>query len=135
MIKYKEGYKYQLYETYAIKTGIEGFSCKTDFLHLFSDGTLVIYKGYAWDGATGFPDIPKLMPTFAVHDALYRMIREGLLPKKFKKKADETLIFMAKGIMERDECNEAEKDIILGLLEHGVEWFGNLALNPDEEIK
>ena len=100
---------------------------------IFPDGALRLKEGYAFDGATGFPDIPKLMPTFAVHDAFYRMIREGLLPKKFKKKADETLITMAKGIMERDECNEAEKDIILGLLEHGVEWFGNLALNPEEE--
>ena len=143
MIKYKEGYKYQLHETYAIKTGIEGFSCKTDFLHLFVDGTLVMYKGYAWDGATGIYDFEFVIRGSLVHDALYQLIRLGLLPENMKKKADilfseickESAMRMYKDGMLPKEVLDVFFSIIKYGLYKGVEWFGGYGLGPEKEIK
>lgn len=142
MIKYKEGYKYQLYETYAVKTGIEGFSCKTDFLHLFSDGTLVIYKGYAWDGATGVPDFKFMLRASLVHDALYQLIRLGLLPTCMKKKADvlfsavckESALSLYKDSMLPDHILHTMVEHACSVLYKGVEWFGSYGLGPEREI-
>lgn len=91
MIKYKAGYKYQIVEDYIILTKLVGLDAKTDFIRLRPDGLLVIHKGYAWDGATGFPDIASVMRGSLVHDALYQLIRMELIPSDCKKKADRLL--------------------------------------------
>ena len=61
-------------------------------LHLYTTGRLLIENGYAWDGPSG--------PTFntessmrgsLVHDALYQLIREGLLPASLKPTCDREL--------------------------------------------
>lgn len=142
MIKYKKGYKYQLYETYVVKTGIEGFSCKTDFIHLFSDGTLVVYKGYAWDGATGVPDVKFMMRGSLVHDALYQLIRLGLLPTCIKKRADMLFYEICKesavSLYKDSSLPEGIRDIMIdkacSVLYKGVEIFGDYGLGPEREV-
>ena len=72
-ISYKSGYKYQLYEDYAVMIGmIPPDDVVTDYIELNSDGLLTIRKGYAWDGPSG-PTIDTLnfMRGSLVHDALY----------------------------------------------------------------
>lgn len=80
-IAYEEGYKYQLYADCLLMTPIRGFHCQVPFAELHPDGSLILRKGFAWDGASG--------PTFdskssfrgsAGHDVLFDMLRRNLLP-------------------------------------------------------
>lgn len=90
IIEYKDGYKYQLYEEYSIKTGIkpDQILASGGFVKLGTDGTLTTKKGYAWDGASGpVIDTPRNMRGSLVHDALYQLMRGGLL-KGERKAAD-----------------------------------------------
>lgn len=92
MIKYKEGYKYQLQEDYSIQTKIVGFSAETLFIKLESNGLLTCYRGYAWDGPSGpAPDILTFMRASLVHDALYQLMRLDLIPSSCRCLADELM--------------------------------------------
>lgn len=92
VIRYKSGYKYQLAETYYIFTGITvpADFCEP-FLCMSRAGGLYISAGYAWDGATAFPDLSCIMRGSLVHDALYQLMRLGHLPPECRVKADDLL--------------------------------------------
>jgi len=90
-VKYKAGYKYQLVEDEWFFTRIFGHTIKTDYIELHSMGTLIIRKGYAWDGATGAVDTNTILRGSVGHDALYQLIRMGLLSRGHKKEADDLL--------------------------------------------
>lgn len=88
-IKYKKGYKYQLYEPYTIQTAVKGYWCKDDFLKLTYDGLLTCEKGYAWDGASGPAfDTDTFMRASLVHDAFYQLMRLGHVDRKYRDYAD-----------------------------------------------
>ena len=96
-ILYKSGYKYQLSTTYIITIPLTPpAGIVTDYIALTVTGTLIISAGYAWDGASG-PALDSIFGTKAimrgalVHDALYQLIRLGLLPETERKKADDIL--------------------------------------------
>jgi hypothetical protein len=97
-IKYKCGYKYQIDEEYQVKVSIlpekdvPTDNAARSFLELKTDGTLIIKRGYAWDGPSG-PAIDTLnfMRGSLVHDALYQLLRNGDIKQEFRKKADEEL--------------------------------------------
>lgn len=79
-ISYKDGYKYQLQESYCVQTTIHpSFIIKNQFFILDTDGLLTIREGYAWDGATCCPDMKKILRGSLIHDVLYQMMREGML--------------------------------------------------------
>ena len=91
-IFYKEGYKYQLYLQYTVQTQIKGFYAKTDYLELFPNGVLTINKSYAWDGPSGPTiDTKDSMRGSLVHDALYQLMRLGLISQSCRCLADEEL--------------------------------------------
>ena len=51
---------------------------------------MVIHKGYAWDGPSGPTiDTDNFMLGSLVHDVFYQAIREGMLPRSFRKTADQ----------------------------------------------
>lgn len=80
-ISYRKGYKYQLTDTLYFNTGITQVSViDTGFIRLEPDGLLRLKAGYAWDGCSG-PAIDTNTNMFAgaVHDALYQLMRMGLL--------------------------------------------------------
>jgi len=84
-MKYRAGYKYQLYQDEEFITGIYGKNIKTDFIELFANGVLIGRKGYAWDGASGPTiDTKNSMRAALVHDMGYQLIREGLLTLDYK---------------------------------------------------
>jgi hypothetical protein len=97
-ILYKKGYKYQLVEglsslvnIYPVKTII------SEYIILSTFGELYLKRGYAWDGASGAIDTPSFMRGSAVHDALYQLMRLGLLDAdKYRKIADKELRNMCK---------------------------------------
>jgi hypothetical protein len=76
--KYKvaEGFAYRLKCSYTIA---EPFA--NDYFGLSMDGWLLIYKTYAWDGATKFPDFDWIKTPSAIHDALHEAIRLGAIPE------------------------------------------------------
>lgn len=78
MIKYREGYKYQLAEDYQVLISIRPREfILTEYIRLDVDGTLSIKEGYAWDGPSGPAiDTKNFMRGSLVHDALYQLMRE-----------------------------------------------------------
>ena len=81
-IKYRSGYKYQLVEDYEVQTNIfPPVDIRTEYINLNTHGLLFIKHGYAWDGASGPTwDTKSSMRPSLVHDALYQLMRMGLLP-------------------------------------------------------
>ena len=95
-MKWKGGYKYQVVEDEVVKTLIcPKEEIYTRFLRLETNGTLTIWWGYAYDGASG-PTFDRkigwgrfsikltdtMVPT-AVHDAFAQLMREGLLSREW----------------------------------------------------
>jgi len=93
LIKYRKGYKYQLASDYALAVPITPNSdINTRYIDLTKEGWLVISQGYAWDGASGPTiDTPSCIRGSLVHDALYQLMRQGLLDRGWRIRADEVL--------------------------------------------
>lgn len=95
-IWYKSGYKYQLAGDYIDQVAVrpeEDIRSTTGFIDLKMDGTITVHRGYAWDGPSGPTlDTKDFMRGSLVHDALYQLMREGLLsPVTWRLVADEEL--------------------------------------------
>ncbi len=92
-VEYKSGYKYQIVEEYRVKVGVTPENnIKTDYIELNTGGTLIIKKGYAWDGPSGPTfDTPNFMRGSLVHDALYQLLRLELLEQRWRDEADDEL--------------------------------------------
>jgi len=91
-MKYRAGYKYQLYEDEFLVTDILGYHISTAFIELYPDGTLIGRKGYAWDGPSGPTfDTKNSMRGSLGHDIGYQLMREGLLPHSYREYFDKWL--------------------------------------------
>lgn len=73
---FKGDYKYILAEAEYYETGIVSDGARLNFCSIDPDGSLAIQKGYAWDGASWFPDIRSIRRGSLIHDALYQLLRE-----------------------------------------------------------
>ena len=95
MIQYKKRrkYKYNLHLDLEYETGIEVEEPRSlSLLEITSDGRLIIRKGYSWDGPSGPTiDTKNFMQGSLIHDALYQLMRELVLPQSDRKRADEIL--------------------------------------------
>lgn len=91
-VRYKSGYRYQLAEGFYIRTAIRPPADIIEpFICLSRNGGLYLSAGYAWDGATCFPDVKSIMRGSLVHDALYQLMRLGLLSAEERAAADQLL--------------------------------------------
>lgn len=92
-------YKYRLTWPYSLKIALYPDSdIGNEFVRLDEFGELRIAKKYAWDGPSGPTiDTADFMRGSLVHDALYQLMREGLLSRKHRLYADRLL---------RDLCRE-----------------------------
>lgn len=126
-IAYKEGYKYQLEEDYLTQIDIHlPEAIWHDYIVLTSKGSLLIKKGYAWNGASGpTVDSKSSMRGSAVHDALYQLFRLGLLPLRYKQNADEEFY---KRLKEDGMWWWRAKAWY-----EAVEWFGGSSVDPKAE--
>ena len=105
---FKKGYNYQLTRHLVVDTGITGFLIETGYITLFKSGLMVMHAGYAWDGASWFPDFDWIIRGSCAHDGGYQLIRKGHLPMKYRavfdtllgKHCDEdgTIKFVANGV-------------------------------------
>ncbi len=88
---YTEGYKYQLYAPETYETGIRpGSNIRTKYIDLSLTGTLTVRDGYAWDGCSSVAvDTATNQRAGLIHDALYQLLRQGLLPASVRLRADE----------------------------------------------
>jgi len=97
-ITYKSGYKYQLAETYHHKLSFEIPHVSQVYMYRHGsesvklNNTLVIQKGYAWDGPSGPTfDTKSFMRGSLIHDALYQLMRDGALSIVYRNLADHEL--------------------------------------------
>jgi len=92
-IHYQKGFKYQLTRAVYLQTGILNHACHWKWLSLDDKGLLRIEAGYAWDGASGPTiDTKSSMRGSVGHDALYQLMRKGLLPQSCRPIADDLLM-------------------------------------------
>lgn len=98
MLKYYRSlrpYKYQLTQTLRFDEVFKiDKSVRTDYVYIKENGTVFVTRGYAWDGATGFPDIESIMMPSLVHDALTQLMNEGIIPMRLRPQADKLLYKM-----------------------------------------
>jgi hypothetical protein len=96
-MKYQSGYNHQLAQVEVIQLAHVRPAADIDigWIKLSTDGLLTLAKGYAWNGITGIPNwiertrlVRCLMRGSAGHDALYQLMRKGLLPLSQRKQAD-----------------------------------------------
>jgi hypothetical protein len=98
-IKYRElkNYKYELMENFVFKININQSDLKEADLNQFpyvyiKNNLLKIMRGYCWDGPSGISfDTKNFMRGSLIHDALYQLMRQGILPESYRKYADELL--------------------------------------------
>jgi hypothetical protein len=90
MIKYRKRrkWKYTLEGMYSIFIGKEFPDIVFRFIEI-KDGTLYIADDYAWDGPSGptFDSKKTLRPSL-IHDAIYQLMREGIISVEFKEPID-----------------------------------------------
>ena len=89
-IRFKKGYKYQLTLNANFHIPIHPpQAIETDFICLTPKGELTICLGYSWDGASGptYDDRHNMRGSL-VHDALYQLMRMGLLVQEYRAVAD-----------------------------------------------
>jgi len=121
------GYKYQLLEDYTYQTDIKGKTIRTPFIWLTEDGELLILRGYAWDGPSGGAiDTKTFMRGSLVHDAMYQLLRKGLLPEEFRENADRYI----RDICLEDGMNRFRAWYVYHLLRVGAK---SAATGPDEK--
>lgn len=119
-----DDYKYQVKENFEIQTGIKGVSAVTEFISLSPDGLLKIKAGYAWNGSNWSSDKHAMIASL-VHDALYQLMRLGLLSRVvFRKPAD---------ALYRDMCiAESMSKIEAGIRYRGLRWFAKGSTYPEK---
>ncbi len=131
MIKYQDGYKYQLYEDY-----VHYFPSDFPTLPLFENdyclclgnAKLVIFKGYAWDGPSGPTiDTNTFMRGSLVHDCLYELMRERRIPRTMKEVADKEL--------KRICLEDGMSSLRAWWVYKGVSMFGKQSTIQEKDIK
>jgi len=128
-IKYHSGFKYQLVKSCSFKIKCRPeHAILTKYINLSEDGILDIASGYSWDGPSGPTiDTKNFMRGSLVHDALYQLMRQELLPLSEKNNADDELIRLCK------------QDGMWGLrqwwVRRGLSWFGKEATLPENKRK
>ena len=89
-MKYRKGYKYQVAETTWVQTDIyPEADIDTHFVSLTKKGVLTVRDGYASDGPSGPTiDTRSSIRGAIFHDALYELMRKGLLASYWRSHAD-----------------------------------------------
>ena len=93
-VLYCDGYKYQTRNAVFVKTDIHpDEDIVAEQVTLKKDGWLIVGKYFAWDGPSGptIDDKTNMRGSLA-HDALYYLMRIGLLDIKWREAADRVLL-------------------------------------------
>ncbi len=116
-------------ERYVHETGWEldrAVQTSGRWVTLSKRGRLTLKRGYAWDGPSGPSiDTKDFMRGSLVHDGLYQLMREKLLPQGRRKPAD-VLLWM---ICLEDGMSRARADYVY----HAVRVFGASSARPGKK--
>lgn len=134
-IEYYDGYHWILAKETTYQTNILGFEVKTDYVSLSAKGVLVLQPRYASDGVTGITGTPwqnllerKWLRRGAFgHDGLYQLIRLGLLPKEYRRDADD--------LMKMWCIEDGAWEWEAGIVWRFINKWGGEAINPKTERK
>ena len=74
-LPYSRGYEYQTEADYYIQTPLRGHQVDAHWYGLDRRGEFFLRRGYAWDGATCYPDFPTIIRPSALHDGLCQAMR------------------------------------------------------------
>ena len=92
------GWKFTVTRQFSIQTDIRVAAYLKDriggqrLIDLSPKGLLTVYPGYCWDGPSGPSwDTPAFIYASLPHDALFQLMRMGLLPQKFRINADKLM--------------------------------------------
>lgn len=129
MIQYKSHYKYQLAENYRLVLPFAPEKdIRTHYVSFTRDGVLFVRAGYAWDGASGpVVDTKENMRGSLLHDALYQLLRMGLLPLPFRDLCD----MLFRDITIEDGVNKWRAYAWY----YGLKWFAIEAALPKSKKK
>lgn len=134
-IYYKKGYKYQLAKIYTCQTNIcPPKAIFSRYIDLDRSGLLTIYWGYAWDGPSGPTiDTKEFLEGSLVHDALYQLIRMGLLEPEWRIVADQMFKKICKEKCKKRKVNILRKGINyfrIWYMHQSVKYFAGYAADP-----
>jgi hypothetical protein len=89
-ITYISKVKYQTTSPYSFKCGIHGCIGGNSYVEIDPSGLIQIRSGYCWDGPSGpTVDTPDAMRGSLRHDALYQLVRLGVIDDSNRQHADE----------------------------------------------
>lgn len=89
-MKYWDGYKYVVAETFTVATIITGHAIVDRLTELAPDGTLTIQQGYPWDGNSGpCVDWESTVEASCIHDVLCDYVNMGWLPAEVQPLIDQ----------------------------------------------
>ena len=128
-MRYKKGYKYQLTEQLQWQTGFSpSVNIITRFIELTTDGLLTLKVGFAWDGCSG-PVIDRAtnMLAGAIHDGLYRLMRQ--------QKLDHNMWRMADNEFRKALHKAGAWPITIKVDMRGLKWANGSAANPKNKQK
>jgi len=87
-----KSYKYELKQAFACETRMKGYRISTKYIWLDTNGRLIAFRHYRWDGASGIAiDTANAMDGSCAHDCGYQLIRLGLVPRSFRKLIDKDI--------------------------------------------
>ena len=120
-------YKYQLMVLHTHSTDLQidkDIRTIDDYVSRTKTGELMLKKNYAWDGPSGLTiDTKNFMRGSLVHDALYQLMRNGLLDhERYRKGADDIL----RAICEKDGMSKFRAWYVY----QSVRIFGGSAAAP-----
>jgi len=119
-----KNYRFILTAPLTLDTGIINRACKTDWIELDLNGVMTLSADYAWDGASGIAiNTENSVRASCGHDALYQLIRLGLLPRTKRLQADSDL---RKWLIE-----DGMLELRAGIWFLAVRLFGELYLRDD----
>ena len=95
MIEYQQDIKYQMHAdaTWRLVTGINiNYSIDCGWYGVVKEsGIIFVRKGFAWDGATMFPDFRWILEGSLWHDVLHLLIAKGAIPESENDNIDREL--------------------------------------------
>lgn len=94
MLYRKIGSAYQVSQTFTVQTIMVGYDIVTEQYTLCSDGRLIIYKYYAWDGPSGGIHTRTFVKSSCVHDVLCELINVGLIAMEDQPVADRQMLLL-----------------------------------------
>jgi hypothetical protein len=107
------------------------------FIIFYEDGLLLIKAGFYFDGATFAIDSDGIIRPAGIHDALYKLFREGLLPSFMREDADKALSseYIKDALQVKKWIPKCLKKFRANYVLKGVDWFGSSAADPKNKRK